>query len=181
MMLPEVPIIEESVFQGKLVSLSLRKSRLKDGAVVDREIIRTREAVVIVPITNNHEVRLVKQFRAAAERWLIELPAGTLDPGEEPDVAAPRELLEETGDKAASWRHLGGFYAAPGISTEYMHLYLATNLTPGPNHLEYDEHIQVLTLPWQKILAMIRRGEIEDAKTIAGLTRAGLHLGLSFT
>jgi ADP-ribose pyrophosphatase len=98
--------------------------------------------------------------------------------GENPDLAAPRELLEETGDQAATWQKLDGFYASPGILTEYLHLYLATGLTSGPNQLEFDEHIELLTVPWAEAVAMMRRGEIKDAKTMAGLLRAGLHLGL---
>jgi ADP-ribose pyrophosphatase len=177
-MKPEKIIQADTLFTGKLITLEQRQARLEDGTIVGREIVRTRGAVVIVPLTANHEVRLIKQYRAAAETWLIELPAGTLDPGEAPDQAAPRELLEETGDQAATWQSLGGFYTAPGILTEYLHLYLATNLTPGPNRLEIDEHIQVLTVPWSDVIAMLKRDEIEDVKTIAGLMRAGLYLQL---
>ncbi|RME72378.1 MAG: NUDIX hydrolase, partial [Chloroflexi bacterium] len=176
-MKPETIIEEKTVFEGKLFDLSLRRARLLDGQVVGREVVVNKGAVVIVPLTAQNEVRLVRQYRAAAEKWLIELPAGGLEAGEDPDEAAPRELLEETGDRAATWHRLGGFYSAPGILTEYLHLYLATGLTPGPNNLEFDEHIEVLTVPWAEAMAMIRRGEIEDAKTIAGLTLAGLHLG----
>jgi ADP-ribose pyrophosphatase len=177
-MLPETTLSEEQIFKGKLLTLNLRQAQLADGTAVQREIISTRGAVVIVPLTANNEVRLVKQFRAGVEDWVIELPAGTLESGENPDLAAPRELLEETGDQAATWHKLGGFYSAPGILTEYLHLYLATGLTPGPNQLEFDEHIEVLTLPWTQAIALISRGEIEDAKTIAGLMMAGLHLGI---
>jgi ADP-ribose pyrophosphatase len=177
-MQPETTLSEETIFQGKLITLKLRQSSLTDGRLVQREIVATRGAVVIVPLTASNEVRLVKQFRAGVEGWMIELPAGTLEPNENPDLAAPRELLEETGDQAATWQKLGGFYSAPGILTEYLHLYLATNLTPGPNQLEFDEHIEVLTIPWPEAMAMIGRGEIEDAKTIAGLMMAGLQLGL---
>jgi ADP-ribose pyrophosphatase len=177
-MKPETPLSEETIFQGKLLRMSLRQSQLADGQVVQREIVTTRGAVVIVPLTAQNEVRLVKQFRAGIEDWMLELPAGTLESGEDPTLAAPRELLEETGDQAAAWHKLGGFYSAPGILTEYLNLYLATDLTPGPNQLEFDEHIEVLTIPWAETLAMIGRGEITDAKTIAGLMLAGLHLGL---
>jgi ADP-ribose pyrophosphatase len=177
-MQPETIISEEQIFQGKLVTLKLRQVRLADGQIAQREIVTTRGAVVIVALTADNEVRLVKQFRSGTERWLIELPAGSLEVGENPDLAAPRELLEETGDQAATWQKLAGFYASPGILTEYLHLYLATDLTPGPNQLEFDEHIELLTVPWTEAVAMISRGEIEDAKTIAGLMRAGLHLGL---
>ena len=177
-MTPETIISTEKIYDGILFDLHLRQAQLADGTPVKREIITLTGAVVIVALTQNNEVRLVKQYRAAAEKWVIELPAGTLEPGEDPDLAAPRELLEETGDHADYWQKLHGFYSAPGIFTEFLHLYLATGLTPGPNNLEFDEHIEVLTLPWSEAMTMIRRHEIEDAKTIAGLMSAGLHLEL---
>lgn len=175
---PETVISEEKIFEGSLFDVSLRQAQLTDGTPVNREIVVNKGAVVIVPLTEHNEVRLVKQYRAAAEKWIIELPAGGLGPGEHPDLAAPRELLEETGDQAGNWQKLGGFYSAPGILTEFLHLYLATDLTPGPNNLEFDEHIEVITIPWADVIGMIRRRDIEDAKTIAGLMVAGLHLGL---
>ncbi len=177
-MKPETTISEEKIFEGQLVDLDLRQVQLADGATVSREIVSTEGAVIIVALTQNNEVRLLKQYRAAAEKWIIELPAGALEAGEDPDLAAPRELLEETGDRATTWHKLNGFYTAPGILTEFLHLYLATGLTPGPNNPEFDEHIEVITVPWPEAVAMIGRHEIEDAKTIAGLTMAGLHLGL---
>lgn len=178
LMKPETTISEEKIFKGRVLDLSLRQVQLIGGGTASREIVSTKGAIVIVPLTRNNEVRLVKQFRAAVDKWVIELPAGSLELNENPDLAAPRELLEETGDRAASWQKLGGFYAAPGILDEYLHLYLATDLTPGPNDLEFDEHIEVITLPWSEVIAMIRHNEIEDAKTIAGITKAGLYLNL---
>jgi len=177
-MKPETTISEETIYKGKVIDLNLRQARLVDGRTVSREIVVNKGAVVIVPLTQDNEVRLVKQYRAAAEDWIIELPAGTLEPGEDPDLAAPRELLEETGDQAGAWQKLDGFYSAPGVFTEFLHLYLATELTPGPNQLEFDEHIEVITVPWTEAVAMIKRHEIQDGKTIAGLMLAGLELGL---
>ncbi len=177
-MKPETAIGEEKIYEGQVLDVSLRQAELTNGAVVSREIVSTNGATVILPLTENNEVRLVRQFRAAADKWVVELPAGSLELNENPDLAAPRELLEETGDRAATWQKLGGFYTAPGILTEYLHFYLATDLTPGPNELEFDEHIEVITVPWPEALEMIRRQEIEDAKTIAGLMVVGLHLGL---
>jgi ADP-ribose pyrophosphatase len=177
-MKPETVVGETTIFEGRSVDFVVREAQLADGRLIQREIVRNEGAVLIVPLTQNNEVRLVRQFRSAAQKWVIELPAGGLEAGEDPDLAAPRELLEETGDRAATWRKLHGFYSAPGTFTEFLHLYLATDLTPGPNNLEFDEHIEVLTVPWTEAIEMIRRHEIEDAKTIAGLMAAGLHLEL---
>lgn len=178
-MKPETTISEEQIFDGQVLGLKLRQAQLADGTMVSREIVLNLGAVAVVALTADNQVRLVKQFRAATEKWFLELPAGGLGKNEDPDLAAPRELLEETGDQAATWQKLGGFYSAPGIFTEYIHLYLATDLTPGDNQLEFDEHIvEVLTVPWAEAIAMIQRGDIEDAKTIGGLMLAGLHLGL---
>ena len=168
-MQPETTMSEQKIFEGQVFDLSLRQAQLADGTIVQREIVVNHGAVVIVPLTENNEVRLVRQFRAAAQTWVIELPAGGLKLNEDPDLAAPRELLEETGDQAATWQKLGGYYSAPGILTEFLHLYLATDLTPGPNQLEFDEHIEVLTVPWSEAIAMISRGEIEDDGTDVAL------------
>ncbi|MFQ5613482.1 MAG: NUDIX hydrolase [Anaerolineae bacterium] len=175
-MKPETVVKRRRVYQGKLLNLDVNEVALADGTLVKREIVSTRGAVVIIPLTGDNRVRLVRQFRAAVDRWVYELPAGGLEPDEDPGLAAPRELAEETGDTAATWQKLGGFYPAPGILTEYLHLYLATNLTPGPANLEFDEHIEVITLSWAEAMAKIKAGEIEDAKTIAGLALAALHL-----
>lgn len=175
---PEETISEEIIFKGQAIDFNLRQARLIDGTPVQREIVKNHGAVAVVPVTQDNEVRLVKQFRSAAQKWVIELPAGGLEPGEDPDLAAPRELLEETGDTAATWQKMHGFYTAPGIFTEFIHLYLATDLTPGPNNLEFDEHIEVITVPWTKAIDMIRQHEIEDVKTVAGLLLAGVYLGL---
>lgn len=180
-MKPETVISEQTIFEGRVIDLTLRQARLASGNIVNREVVVNNGAVVIVPLTASNEIRLVRQYRAAAEKWVIELPAGGLESGEDPDLAAPRELLEETGDRAATWHKLGGFYSAPGVLTEFLELYLATDLTPGPNDLEFDEHIEVLTVPWAEAMAMIRRRQIEDGKTIAGLMVAGLYLNLIST
>jgi len=175
---PETVIKENLLYQGKALRFYVQETQLPDGHTIRRSIARSPGAVVIVPITDRQEVRMIKQYRAAAEKWVIELPAGTLAPGERPQEAAPRELLEETGDRAASWQALPGFYTAPGFLDEFLYLFLAMDLTPGPNHLEADEHIEVLTIPWTEAIRMVRRGEVEDAKTISGLFQAGLHLNL---
>jgi ADP-ribose pyrophosphatase len=170
---PERIVDSLPIYEGRIVRFRLDTVALPDGSTAIREIIGTPGAVVIVPLTADGQVRMVRQYRSAAGEFLLELPAGTLEPNESPAQAAPRELAEETGDHAARWRRLTGFYTLPGICDEYLHLFLATGLTPGPTNQEADEFIEVVTLPLDEALAMARRGEIRDAKTIIGLLMAG--------
>jgi ADP-ribose pyrophosphatase len=170
---PERIVDSRPIYDGRIVRFRLDTVALPDGSTAIREIIGTPGAVVIVPVTDDGQVRMVRQYRSAAGEFLLELPAGTLEPNESPAQAAPRELAEETGDHAARWRRLTGFYTLPGICDEYLHLFLATGLTPGPTNQEADEFIEVVTLPLDEALAMARRGEIRDAKTIIGLLMAG--------
>jgi ADP-ribose pyrophosphatase len=131
----------------------------------------------MIAVDPDDHVLLVRQYRSPAERALLEIPAGTLDQRpdgtiEDPDLAARRELEEETGYRAGSWRLLGRFWTAPGFTTELMYLYLATDLTDaGPERLlpEADERLHLVRLPWRDAIAAAERGEIADAKTIIGL------------
>ena len=166
---PERIVGSQSIYQGRIVRFRVDTVVLPDGSTTVREVIGTPGAVVIVPLTDDGRVRMVRQYRSAIGQFLLELPAGTLEPDEAPEQAAPRELAEETGDHAAHWRRLAGFYTVPGICDEYIHLFLATGLTPGQANQEADEFIEVVTLPFDEALAMVRRGEICDAKTIIGL------------
>ncbi len=149
------------------------------GGRSTRDIVAHPGAVAIVALDPDDAVLMVRQFRLAAERTLLEIPAGTLDRGadgsiEDPDLAAPRELEEETGFRAASWQHLGAFWTAPGFATELMHLYLARDLRPahedrlGPDE---DERLELERVPWRDAVAMAERGEIADAKSLVGLFR----------
>ena len=140
-----------------------------------REIVEHPGAVCVIPVVGD-EVLLVRQWRTPVERAILELPAGTLDrledgTIEDPDRAAPRELEEETGHRAGSWRKLGRFWTAPGFTEEEMHLYIATDLEPlsdyrGPDE---DEYLDLVRVPWRAAVDMADRGEIEDAKTLVGL------------
>jgi ADP-ribose diphosphatase len=133
--------------------------------------------VAIVALDAEDQVLLVRQYRSPAEQVLLEIPAGTLDLGEggsveDPEVASRRELEEETGYRAGSWRLLGQFWTAPGFATELMHLYLATDLTAaGDDRLlpAADERLHLVRLPWREAVAAVERGEIADAKSIVGL------------
>jgi len=149
-----------------------------DGSRGERDIVGHPGAVSIVAIDADDRVLLVRQYRLAAGAALLEIPAGTLDVDkatgstEDPDDAARRELEEETGYRARSWRTLGSFWTAPGFATELMHLYLATDLEPadadrlGPDE---DERLELERVPFEEALAAAERGEIVDAKSLVGL------------
>lgn len=141
----------------------------RDGQEQSREIVRHPGAVVILPLADDGRVGLIRNRRAAVGGELIELPAGTLEPDENPEKAAHRELAEETGFRAGSMELLTSFYSSPGILDEQMHLYLATGLEAGPPSPEPDEQIQLLLTPWDEAVQMARDGRIRDAKTLAGL------------
>lgn len=164
--------------RGRYLTFRVDTVELADGRRSTRDIAGHPGAVAIVAIDDQDRVALVRQWRHAAGEAMLEIPAGGLDvhdggPKEDPDLAARRELEEETGLRAASWRKLSGFYTAPGFTDEFMHLYLATDLAPahpdgrlGPDD---DEQLILEWLPWQEAVAAVERGEIRDSKSIVGL------------
>lgn len=140
-----------------------------EGNQREREVVRHPGAVTILPLLDDGRVCLIRNYRVSVDKTLIELPAGTLEPGEDPRVTAERELIEETGYRCAKIELLHAFYLSPGILDERMHLYIATGLTLGETAREEGELIENLLLPFEEALALIDRGEIQDAKTMAGL------------
>ncbi|NOZ40123.1 MAG: NUDIX hydrolase [Planctomycetes bacterium] len=134
-----------------------------------RHTVEHRGAVAIIPLLDDDRVCLIRNRRIAIGKTLVELPAGTLEPDEPPRHTAERELQEETGYRAARWHELNGFFMSPGILNERMHLFVARDLTPGPPAREADEAIDNLVVSWDEAIAMVLRGEIEDAKSLAGL------------
>ena len=161
----------ELVYKGRVVNLRVDAVELPSGRQTKREIVEHGDCVAIVAIDAKDNVLLVRQFRKPAERFLLELPAGGVDPGEEPSDCARRELEEEAGYLAQKLEYLGGFYTSPGFCTEYMHLFLATELRLGERAPEADETIEVIHIPLSQIQGLITSGEICDAKSIAGLLR----------
>jgi ADP-ribose pyrophosphatase len=148
----------------------VRKPEPARGAAFrTREIIEHPGAAAILPLLSDDRIVLIENYRLSVDRRLLEIPAGTLEPGEEPSEAALRELAEETGYRAGSLELWMSFYPSPGILTERMYLYAATDLAPGPTALEADEDIRVRIVAADEAIDLIGRGEIEDAKTIAGL------------
>ena len=164
-------IKSEHLYKGRAVNLRVDTVELPSGRRTTREIVEHGDSVAIVPIDTDGSVLLVRQFREAVERELLEIPAGGIDPGEEPGESAQRELREETGYLAERMEYLGGFYSSPGFSTEYLYLFLATELRPGPLSAPDGEVIELVRIPLDSVLGLIARGEICDSKSIAGLMR----------
>ncbi len=146
-----------------------QRERGADGREHVRITVQHPGAVTILPLVSEDHVCLIRNYRIAVGKTLIELPAGTLEPGEDPAATAARELIEETGYRAESIEKLREFTMSPGILNERMYLYLASGLTPGPTMLEVGEQIEPLVVTWQQALEMVYDGTIEDAKTLVGL------------
>ena len=170
------PVRSESVYAGTIVNLRVSEYRRPDGTVVRREVMDHPGAVVVVPVEDDH-VLMVRQPREAIERYTLELPAGKLDhAGEDPLGCARRELAEEVGRAAATWRDMGGFFTAPAIITEFIHCFMATDLTPVDGAVgDEDEDIEVIAWPLADLDALIDR--TDDAKTLIGLLRLARELG----
>jgi ADP-ribose pyrophosphatase len=171
-------------FEGRLVKVDVDTVRDPRGREADMEIVRHPGAVAVVPLLSEPDspdpaILLIEQYRHAAGGSIWEIPAGTLEPGEDPAACARRELLEETGASATELEPLTTVYTTPGFTDERIHLFLGTGLTLGEPDREGDEFIKVRPLALTRVLEMIRDGEIADAKTIAGvLWVAGFRLSL---
>lgn len=168
-MQPETVDSSEYKYRGRIISLRVDQIHTESGYHGIREIVEHPGAVAIVPIDDRQRIILVRQYRAAVGQITIEVPAGTLGKGEDPLVCAHRELKEETGYQAAKIDRIGGVYTAPGISTEFITLYMATGLTAGESGTEEDESIDLLRVSLPQALEMIHAGSINDAKSVSAL------------
>lgn len=157
------------LFRGRKIDLALQSVMLRDGSFAEREVVLHRGAVALVPMVDDQHVCLVKNRRYAVDRTLLEVPAGTIDPGESPDQTAERELLEETGYKAGRIVRVREWFVSPGVMNERMYLFLCEDLQPGPTRPELDEDLETVIVPWKEALAMANDGRIEDAKTLLAL------------
>lgn len=173
----ETTVEERIIHEGRFITFRVDTVEDADGGRHTREVAAHPGAIAVIPLLAA-DVLMVRQFRHPVGEVILELPAGTLDRMadgtiEPPDDAAPRELGEETGHRAATWRKLGRFWSAPGFTDELMHLYLATDLEPieGYSGPDIDERLDVVRLPWRDAVAMAEQGDIRDAKTIVGLLR----------
>ncbi len=160
----------ERLYTGNILRLEKWNVVLPNGESAVREVVVHNGASAVVPIDKDGYVYLVRQYRAALKRELLEIPAGKLDyPGEDRLSAAKRELREETGFSAAEWTHLSDIATTPGFSTEIISLYMARGLESGENDLDDDEFLLVARMPFAEAVKMAASGEISDAKTVAAL------------
>jgi ADP-ribose pyrophosphatase len=165
----EETISSQLIYEGRAVKLRVDTIQTKNGRQATREIVEHSDCIAVVVIDEEDNVLLVKQFRKPVEKELLEIPAGGIDPGESPEEAVIRELQEEIGHMPRNIKKLGGFYSAPGYLSEYLYLYLATDLIPSQLTAEDTEGIDVVRVPLAEIPGMIASGRICDSKSIAGL------------
>jgi ADP-ribose pyrophosphatase len=167
--LKERTISSRRIYEGQVVNLRIDTIEKSAGETTTREIVEHADCVAVVPLDNDDNVILVRQYRKAVEKSMLEIPAGGIDPGEKPEDAVRRDLQEEIGYIPGKVELLGGFYSSPGFCTEYLHFYLATQLEPGRLIAEDTDEIEVEKVHLSKIPSLILSGEICDLKSIAGL------------
>ena len=165
----EKTLSSQLIFDGRAVKLRVDTVQMADGRQTTREVVEHSDCIAVVAIDADNNALLVKQFRKPVEKELLEIPAGGINPGEDPEAAVHRELREETGYLPQKLERLGGFYSAPGYCSEYLYLYLATDLIPSQLFAEDTEEISLVRVPMVQILSLIASGSICDAKSIAGL------------
>ena len=165
----EETLSSQLIYDGQIVRLRVDTVRMPGGREATREIVEHGDCVAVVAIDAEDNILLVDQYRKPLEKSLLEIPAGGIEPGEDAADAVRREMREETGYLPQKVERLGGFYAAPGYCTEYLHLYLATDLVPSSLIAEDTEGISLVRLPVSQIISLIDSGRICDGKSVAGL------------
>jgi len=165
----EVTLSTERIHEGRIINLREDTVRLPSGREAKREIVEHRGAVCILPVLNDGRIVMVRQYRKPAEAALLEIPAGGLEAGEEPQLCAARELKEECGLTAARLTPLFSFYLAPGYSTELIHCFLAEGMEAGEAEPDEDENLEIEEYSLEELLPMIDDGRIQDSKTVAAL------------
>jgi ADP-ribose pyrophosphatase len=162
----------ETIYTGRIIALQIDRVRLPHGATVNMEIVRHPGSVVMIPMPSPREVILVRQYRHTVGRWLWELPAGSLEPGEDPLEGARRECHEEIGLVPGRLEPVGSFYPTPGFCTEKMMFFRCLDLAKPTfeAHQDEDESLEPRTFTLDEVRAMIRSGEIEDMKTVVGVS-----------
>ena len=170
--LSEKTIGTKEIFAGRIIKVRVDTVRLPDGGESTREVVEHAGAVGVVAVDNDNNIIMVRQYRKPVEGVLLEIPAGTMEKGEDPLLCAQRELKEETGFTAEHWNKILSYYSAPGFTDEYLHLYLASDLTGGEIALDDDEFVETVRLPLSEAYRMIFEGHIADGKSIIGIQYA---------
>lgn len=170
----EVTIKSEKIYEGKIVNLRVDTIELQDKKYSKREIVEHSGGVGVVAITEEDEIVLVKQYRKAISKEILEIPAGKLELNEKPKDTALRELKEETGYSTDNIEYISEFYPTPAYCTEKIHVFLARDLVPGEQDLDENEFVEVIKLPFEEAYEMVLNGDLTDAKTIIGITLYGL-------
>jgi ADP-ribose pyrophosphatase len=167
--LTEKTLSSRVAFKGRAIRVRVDTVLTSDGRRSTREVVQRSDCVAVVAVDGDNNVLLERQFRQAIGKELLEIPAGGIDDGEAPEDAVIREMREETGLRPQKIEKLGGFYSTPGYTTEYLYLYLASDLVPDPLIAEDTIGIEVKRVPPDRVETLVASGKIEDAKTIAGL------------
>ena len=167
--LSEHRVSSRLVYDGKLLKVRSDIARLPDGGTAEREFIEHPGAVAVIALTDAGELVMERQYRYPLGRDMIEIPAGKIDPEEDPLATARRELKEETGYTAAEWRHVATIHIAIAYSNEHIEIYLAKGLRHEGAKLDDEEFLEIFTLPLATALAWVREGKITDSKTVSGL------------
>jgi len=165
-------LASEEGFHGRAFSVRVDTVRRPDGASMRVEVVDHPQAITLLPIDREGNIWFVRQYRHSCGKVMLELPAGTLEPDETPEACAVRECREEIGMAPGRLDRLGGFYLAPGYSTEYLHLYRVSALTPAPLDPDADEDLQIEKVPLTDLAQLVESGMLEDAKSLAGLLLA---------
>lgn len=161
--------MKQHIFKGRIIDLSVETVTLPNGSTAELELIKHPGAAAVVPMKDEGIVVMVRQYRHAVGGFIYEIPAGKLHPGEDPRDCALREVEEEIGYKVGTLDPLLSFLTTPGFTDEIIHIFLGKDLTPGKQNLEVDEVLEILEVPLEKAIEMIKDGTIKDGKTIIGL------------
>lgn len=161
--------MKNPIYKGKIIDLSVETVTLPNGATADLEVITHPGAAAVVPMKDDRTVIMVRQYRHPVGRFIDEIPAGKLHPGEDPKDCAAREVEEETGYKVNRLEPLLSFLTTPGFTNEIIHVFVGRELSPGTQNLGTDEVLEIIEMPLDQAVARINTGEIQDAKTIIGL------------
>ncbi len=157
------------IYRGKKIDLALQTVSLADGSTAEREVVIHRGAVALLPMVSEDHVCLIMNHRYTIQKRLLEVPAGTIDPGESPDLTAGRELTEETGYSAGRMERVAEWWVSPGVMNERMYLYVCRDLVLGQSDHQLDEQLEPVIVPWKDAVEMVLDGRIDDAKSMLAI------------